>query len=62
MFGNNDSDILPDFQSVTLASDRGYWMPKFLFNNLLEAGVNIVGTVKCVSNLFYHIFIQFLYI
>ena len=48
MFGNG-SDVLPDLRNVTLASDRGYWMPRFLFEELLEAGANIEGTVKRVS-------------
>ena len=48
MFGNG-SDVLPDLRNITLASDRGYWMPRFLFQQLLEAGANIQGTVKRVS-------------
>ena len=70
MFGNNGGDIIPDLRNVTLASDRGYWMPKFLFNNLLEAGANIEGTVKRVSFFifvffcfvfFFYIFLYFLF-
>ena len=59
MFGNNGGDILPDLRNVTLASDRGYWMPKFLFHNLLEAGANVEGTVKRVS-FFFILFFNFL--
>ena len=54
MFGNNSSDIIPDLQNVTLASKKGYWMLKFLFHNLLEAGAKDKGVVKKVS------FFQFL--
>ena len=40
---------LPLLRSVTLASDRGYWDKKLLFGQILEAGADIVGTMKRVS-------------
>ena len=51
IFGKYRGDTLPDLRRVTFASDRGYWMPQFLFQNLLEAGANVEGTVKRVSSL-----------
>lgn len=38
---------LPMLDGVTLASDRGYWEKGILFN-MIDAGANIVGTVKRV--------------
>ena len=52
MFGNNGGDVMPNLGNVTLASDRGYWMPQFLFKDMLEAGANVEGTVKRVSTFF----------
>ena len=43
---------LPNVQGVTLASDRGYWKKGLLFGTMLEAGADIVGTVKRVSSIF----------
>ena len=40
---------LPMLCRVTLASNRGYWEKTLLFGEMLEAGADIIGTFKRVS-------------
>ena len=40
---------MPCLRGVTLASDRGYWEKTILFGQMLEAGADVIGTVKRVS-------------
>ena len=49
LFGNERGEAAPDLRGVTLASDRGYWKPGLVFDNVLECGGNIEGTVQRVS-------------
>ena len=39
---------LPRLLGVTLASDRGYWEKGLLFDQMMEGGADIIGTVKRV--------------
>ena len=48
VFGTG-SGGLPCLRGVTLASDRGYWEKTILFGQMLEAGADVIGTVKRVS-------------
>ena len=48
IFGAGTSG-LPNLRGVVLASDRGYWERMILFGQMLEAGADIIGTVKRVS-------------
>ena len=47
---------LPKLRGVTLASNRGYWEKQLLFEQMLEAGADVIGTVKQVCIFFFAYF------
>ena len=47
IFGNATGEV--NLENVTMASDRGYWEKTLLFDDILNSGANVVGTVKRVS-------------
>ena len=48
LFGKERGEAAPDLRGVILASDRGYWKPGLLFDDILEAGANVEGTIQRV--------------
>ena len=47
LFGSG-AGRFPKLLGVTLASDRGYWEKGLLFDQMMEGGADIIGTVKRV--------------
>ena len=52
LFGKTRGEAAPDLRGITLASDRGYWKLSLLFENILESGANVEGTVQRVRIIF----------
>ena len=48
-----------DLHNVILASNRGYWEKQLLFQDMLDAGSNIVGTMKRVRKKICCVFLSF---
>ena len=48
LFGAGQGGVVK-LPGVTLASDRGYWEKGLLFQEMMEGGAEIIGTVKRVS-------------
>ena len=46
MFGQGNTQGLPNLTGITYASDHGYWTPDLLFNFVLKAGADVIGTIK----------------
>ena len=47
IIGNATGEV--NLENVTIASNRSYWEKTLLFDDILNSGANVVGTVKRVN-------------